>query len=215
MTIHVLVKKQNIMKLTYHAALNLSGLNPDKKATQAEVILTAMKASGNFPNAKMQLSYKALYKLITNLHDAIITAAKGVAGSADKMHEQERILVNAFNFVCSLVEKIANENADPIAIIESAKMTVYTTSGNTAVTGLTLTSTGNGTIKISVPREKGEAAFAYYFSTDKINWVDFEMSKLATVMLTNQTPGATLYFRFVAIGKKRGAFSEAKSIIVT
>ncbi len=200
------------MKITYRAVLGLSGLNPDGKVTRAEVILAAMQASGNFPANLMPVTYAMLAVLIANLHNSILTAASGAAGSADQMHEQERLLVSAFNFVRAFVEETANAN--PAAIIQSASMTVYTSGGNTAVTEQTLTAMGNGVIQVCVPRHIGEAAFEYQYSTDGITWIEFVSSKLATVELTNQTPGVTLYFKFAPISKAKGPFSQAKSIMV-
>jgi hypothetical protein len=130
------------------------------------------------------------------------------------MHEEERLLVSALNFVRAFVEQTANAALNPHAIIESAAMTVFTRSGNTAVAELTLTAIGGGVIQVCVPRGTGEAAFVYQSSTDNINWVEFIASKLATVDLLNQTPGATLNFRYAAIGKSKGAFSLSKSIMV-
>jgi hypothetical protein len=202
------------MKVMYRAKLGLSSLNPDAKVTRADVINTTMQASGNFPAADMPIAYTQLDTLKTNLHTAIVTAASGAPGSAGDMHEQERLLVTAYNFVRAFVEKKANASTDPTAMIESAAMTVYSASGNTAVTELTLTAMGNGTIQVCVPRAKGEAAFVYQYSTDGQNWQEFVVSKLATVELTNQTPGATLYFRFAAINLTKGPFSQAKSIMV-
>jgi len=202
------------MKIIYSAALGLSGLNPDGKVTRAEVIKNAMQSSGNFPDASMPLSYAMLDTLITNLHNAILTAASGVTGSTSQMHERERILVSAFNLVRAYVEQTANETLNPATIIESAGMTVFTRSGNTAVTEQTLTAMGNGTIQVCVPRATGEVAFEYQYSTDGITWLEFVSSKLATVELTNQTPGVTLYFRYAAISKTKGSFSQTKSIMV-
>ena len=202
------------MKIIYSAALGLSGLNPDAKVTRAEVIKTSMQTSGNFPASSMPVTYAMLGTLITNLHNAIVTAASGITGSTSQMHEEERLLVSAFNFVRAFVEQIANASPNPTAIIQSASMTVFTNSGNTAVTELTLAAKGNGVIQACVPRNPGEKAFAFYFSTDDITWVEFAISKLATVELANQNPGATLHFRFAAIGKSKGAFSQPKSIMV-
>ena len=202
------------MKIIYSAKLGLSGLNPDGKVTRAEVILSAMQSRGNFPESAMPDTYAMLSTLITNLHDAIITAASGITGSTSQMHEEERLLVSAFNFVRSFVEQAANIAVNPEAIIQSAGMTVYTRSGNTAVSELTLTATGNGIVQVCVPRGAGQVAFVFQSGTDGLTWADMVISKLATVELANQAPGATLYFRYAAIGKSRGLFSQAKSVMV-
>jgi hypothetical protein len=60
----------------------------------------------------------------------------------------------------------------------------------------------------------GEAAFHYQYSTDGSAWQEVDSSKLATIELKNQTPATTLYFRFAAIGKTKGAYSQAKTVIV-
>jgi len=201
------------MKIIYRAALGMSSLNPDQKATRSEVITTSMQASGNFPDSIMTIPYSALAQLKINVHNAVVALGNGT-GTTGQVQEEERVLVNAFNFVRSIVEKTANDSASPVAIIESAGMTVVTGSGNTSVTELTLTPMGNGVIQACVPRNTGEKAFAFYFSTDNINWVEFAMSTSATVELINQTPGAILYFRYVPIGKTKGVFSPSKSTVV-
>ena len=198
------------MKILYRAALGMSSLNPDEKATRSEVITTSMQASGNFPDSIMTISYAALAQLKINVHNAVVAVGNGT-GTAAQVHEEERLLVNAFNFVRSIVEKTANESANPQAIIESASMTVILNPGASSVTELTLIPMGNGIIQVSVPRNTGEKAFVFYSSTDNINWVDFAMSTSATVELTNQTPGAILHFRFISIGKTKGVMSLSKS----
>jgi hypothetical protein len=60
------------------------------------------------------------------------------------------VLVSALNFVRAYVENVANATLYPKTVIESAGITVYSNAGNTAVTALTLTATGNGTIQICV-----------------------------------------------------------------
>src|ERR1035437_2836853 len=179
------------MKIIYSAVLGLSGLNPGEKVTRAEVIKTAMQTSGNFPASSMPVTYAMLGTLITNLHNAIITAASGVTGSTSQMHEEERLMVSALNFVRAFVEQTANAALNPTAIIESASMTVFTRSGNTPVTELTLTTMGDGIIQVCVPRGIGETAFVFQSGTDGINWVEFTISKLAIVELANQNPGST------------------------
>lgn len=202
------------MKTIFKAALGLSSLNPDGKVTKADVIITSMQASGNFPAATMPISYAVLSTYKNNLHTAIVAMGNGTPGSTSHMHEQERILVSALNFLRAYVEQVANAGTDPTTLIESAGMSVYSTSGNSAVTELTLTATGNGTIQICVPRNKGEAAFIYQSSTDAVTWEEFAVSKLATVELQNQTPASTLSFRFAPVGKSKGAFCQSKSVIV-
>lgn len=202
------------MKTMFRAALGLANLNPDGKVTRADVIINSMQASGNFPAATMPVSYTALGTLKNNLHAAIVATGNGTPGSTSHMHEQERILVSALNFIRAYVEQVANANVDPATIIESAGMTVYASSGNTPVTELTLIAKGNGTVQICVPRNKGEVAFIYQSSTDAVTWEEFTVSKLATVELQNQTLASTLHFRFAAIAKTKGAFSQAKSVIV-
>jgi hypothetical protein len=202
------------MKIIYKAALGFSNLNPDAKVTRAEVIITAMQASGNFPATTMPISYVVLGNLKNSLHTAIVAAANGVPGSTSHMHEQERILVSAFNLVRAFVEQVANNNADPKTVIESAGMSIFNSSGNTPVTELTLTAKGNGVVQINVPRNSGEAAFVYQYSSDAVTWTEFAMSKLATVELQNQNPASIINIRFAPIAKIKGPFSQAKSVIV-
>jgi hypothetical protein len=130
------------------------------------------------------------------------------------MHEQERILISAFNLVRAFVEQVANNSADPKTIIESSGLTVINSSGNTAVSELTLTPMGNGVVQINVPRNSGEVAFVYQYSTDAVTWTEFAMRKLATVELQNQNPATVLNIRFAPIAKIKGAFCQPKTVIV-
>jgi hypothetical protein len=93
-------------------------------------------------------------------------------------------------------------------------MSVVTNLGNTPVTELTLIAKGNGVVRINVPRNSGEAAFVYQYSTDAVTWTEFAMSKLARVELQNQNPASILNIRFAAIAKTKGPFSQWKSVIV-
>jgi hypothetical protein len=202
------------MVIVYRAVLGLRVLNPEAKLTRVGVMTASMQASGNFPASLMPILYTALNTLRTNLNTAIIAAGSGAPGSTSHMHEQERLLVSAWNFIRAHVENVANASADPKTVIESAGMTVATSSGNTPVTEITLTAMGNGTVQICVPRKQGEVAFEYQYSTDGSTWLPLDSSKLATVEFKNQTPGATIYFRFAAIGKTKGGYCQAKSIMV-
>jgi hypothetical protein len=202
------------MVKVFKAALGLRALNPDAKVTRVAFMSTSMQASGNFPAAIMPVSYGTQATLKTNLDNAVVAAGSGAPGSVSHMHEQERLLISAWNFIKAHVENVANASADPKTVIESAGMTVVVNPGSSPVTELTLTATGNGTVSVSVPRNTGEAAFEFQYSTDGTVFTEFASSKLATVELKNQTPGATIYFRFAAIGKSKGGYSQAKSVIV-
>ena len=151
----------------------------------------------------------------SRLNDAIVTAKSGTQGTVSQMHETERVVLSVFNLIKAYVELVANGTADPKSVIESAGLSVITSGGNAAVSELTLSALGNGVVELTVPRNKGEASFIYQYSSDGgTTWQEFEQSKLATVLLKGQTPGTTLHFRFAAVGKTKGAFSQAKSVMV-
>jgi hypothetical protein len=200
------------MNVSYRAKLGLSNLNPDQQVTKGELVINTMQASGNFTD--IPISNTETATVIADYHNSILLAGTGASGTVSAMHGQRRIFISTFNFIRSYVERKANKSIDPKTIIESAGMTAYTTSGTTAVTELTLTAIGNGTVQVNVPRNTGEVAFIYEYSTDGLVWQEFVISKLATVELPNQTPASILYFRFAAIAKAKGAFSQSKSVIV-
>ena len=203
------------MNTRLKAALKMSSLSPESKVTKAQFIIASMQASNYFPAAGLPFPYASATTAINNLNAAILTAATGTIGTLSNMHEKERLLTSIFNIYRSYVEMIANNSADPKTMIEAAGMTATNTGGNTPVSELTLTPLGNGVIAIAVPRQAGEAAFIYQYSSDAgITWQDFMYSKIASVQLANQTPGANLHFRFAAISKTKGAFSNAKSTFV-
>ena len=198
------------------AILGFSKLSPADKAIKAQNIKDSMQSSGNFLASNMPITYLILQTLITNLHNAIIAATNGTPTDTAYMHEQERMLVNAFNLIKSHVEMVANNNsANAVSIITSAGMQVATLGGSNAVSELTLEAIGNGKIKIRIPRQTGEKAFIFESSTDNITWVEVLFSSVTTVTLSNQTPVATLYIRYSAISKTgKSISSQIKSVVV-
>ena len=198
------------------AILGLSKLSPADKVIKAQNIKDSMQSSGNFLASNMPITYLILQTLITDLHNAIIAAANGTPTDTAYMHEQERMLVNAFNLIKSHVEMVANNNsANATSIITSAGMQVATLGGSNAVSELTLEALGNGKIKIRIPRQTGEKAFIFESSTDTITWTEVLFSSATTVTLYNQTPVTTIYIRYSAISKTgKGASSQSKSVVV-
>jgi hypothetical protein len=201
------------MKTVYRAALGLSTLNVDQKVTRGEFIINAMQTSGNFTDTPVDFS--ELTSVTNDFHSSIVAAASGATGLISAMHGYERVFTDTFNFIRSYVERKANQSTDPKSVIESAGMVAYTNTGNSGVTELTLTAIGNGTVKVQVPRNAGEVAFIYQYSTDGgATWIEFAISKMATVELSNQTPASTISIRIAGITKSKGAFSQAKTVIV-
>ena len=198
------------------AILGLSKLSPADKVIKAQNIKDSMQSSGNFLASNMPITYLILQTLITDLHNAIIAAANGITTDTAYMHEQERMLVNAFNLIKSHVEMVANNNsANATSIITSAGMQVATLGGSNAVSELTLEALGNGKIKIRIPRQTGEKAFIFESSTDNITWTEVLFSSATTVTLSNQTRVTTIYIRYSAISKTgKGASSQSKSVVV-
>jgi hypothetical protein len=198
------------------AILGLSKLSPADKVIKAQNIKDSMQSSGNFLASNMPITYLILQTLITDLHNAIIAAANGTPTDTAYMHEQERMLVNAFNLIKSHVEMVANNNsANAASIITSAGMQVATLGGSNAVSELTLEALGNGKIKIRIPRQTGEKAFIFESSSDNITWTDVLFSSATTVTLPNLTPVSTIYIRYSAISKTgKGASSQSKSVVV-
>jgi hypothetical protein len=204
------------MNTKLKAALKMSTLSPDGKVTTGQNSIVSMQAAPSyFPPAGLPIPFASMTACITNLHNAILATASGSQGSISNMHEKERIVLSIFNVVRPYVEMIANNTTDPQTVIEAAGMVAVKSGGGSSVSELTVISLGNGIIQVSVPRATGESAFIYQFSADGgTTWQEFEFSKLATIQLKNQTPASTLFFRYAAIGKTKGAFSQTKSAIV-
>ena len=198
------------------AVLGLSLLSPADKVIKAQNIKDSMQSSGNFLASNMPITYLILQTLITNLHNAIVAATNGTPTDTAYMHEQERMLVSAFNVIKSHVEMVANSNsANAASIITSAGMQVATSGGFNAVSELTLEAIGNGKLQIRVPRQTGEKAFVYENSADGITWTEFASSTITKVTLSNQTPGSTVYIRYYAINKTgKTPYSQTKNAIV-
>lgn len=204
------------MNTKLKAALKMSTLSPDGKVTTAQNIINSVTAAPTyFPAAGLPIPLASLSTAVNTLHTAIIATGSGAAGSVSNMHEKVRIVMSMFNVLRAYVEMQANNTADPKTVIEAAGMTAVKGGGGSMVTELTLTALGNGEVQVSVPRNTGEVAFVYQYSTDGgSNWQEFECSKLATVSLKDQTPASTLLFRYCPVSKTKGAFSQSKSVIV-
>lgn len=204
------------MNTKLKAALKMSTQSPDGKVTTGQNIITSMMAAPTyFAPSTLPLPFASMTACITNLHNAILATGSGSAGSISNMHEKERIVTSIFNVVRAYVEMVANNTTDPQTVIEAAGMFAVKANGGSSVSELTITALGNGVLQVSVPRNTGESSFIYQYSTDGgTTWLEFECSKLATVQLTNQTPASTLFFRYAAIGKTKGGFSQTKSAIV-
>ena len=197
------------------AAHKLSKLDPEGKVTRGRAIVSNIKASPYFDLTKSAIPLDSADLSLNDLSSAITAAENRAPGSVSHMHEMERVVLLVFNLIKSYVEMTANNSTDPKSVIESAGLVAVVAGSGGAVTELTVTAMGNGVMEIAVPREKGEAAFIYQYSKDGgTTWVEFEHSKLATVQLKGQTPASNLLFRFAAIGKTKGGYSQAKSAIV-
>ena len=204
------------MSMKLKAVLKMNQLSPDGKVTTGQNIINSIVASpALFPPASLPLPITTMTSCVNTLHNAILATATGAQGSVSNMHEKERVLLSIFNVMRAYVEMVANNTTDPKTVIEAAGMVASKSSGGSSVSELTITPLGNGELQVSVPRQSGEVAFIYQYSSDGgTTWQEFEWSKLATVSLKNQTPASTLWFRYTAIGKTKGALSQTKSAIV-
>ncbi len=203
------------MSTRVRAAIKLGSLTPEGKVTKTQGILDAMQASGNFPLSDMPITYSTLQTLVDNLHNAIIATNSGSPSATSNMHEQERVLVNAFNFIKSHVEYVANNTLDPATMIVSAGMQVATQGGANGVTELTLEALGNGKLQVRIPRGTDEKAFVYEISADGATFNKATSSSLTKITISNLQPASTIYIRYYAIGKNgEGAISQVKNVIV-
>ena len=210
------LQKTKIMNTKLKAALKMSAQNPDGKVTLGQNIINSVQAAPTyFPTGSLPIPLASLQTSITNLHNAILATGSGASSSISNMHEKERIVISLFGVLRAYVEMQANNTPDPKTVIEAAGMVALSIGGSNPVSELTLSAIGNGIVQVSVPRQTGEAAFTYQYSTDAgATWIEFENSKMATIQLKNQTPASILHFRYAAIGKTKGAFSQSKSLIV-
>ncbi len=198
------------------SVLGFSNLSINDKVTKAQNIKDSMQSSGYFPASSMPITYPAIQTLITNLHNASVVASNGTTADTVYMHEQERVLLSAFNFLKAHIELVANNTTTPNAVITAAGLQVAVNGGNNGVTELTLNAIGNGKLQVSVPRQTSEKAFVYEYSTDGgTTWLELTSSSLSKVTLSNQTPGSNISVRYYSISKTgKGAYSQTKSAII-
>lgn len=165
----------------------------------------------------MPLSYPSLQSLITNFHNATVQADQGSSTDVSDMHEQERMLVMAFNLIKAHVEMTANTFTNADAIILSAGMTVSAENGQGPITDLTLEASGQGTVLIRVPKHTGERSYWFQFSLpdDPNNWQTIGYSSLSKYSFGSQTPGTMINVRYAPISNSGlGAFSASKQVMV-
>lgn len=199
----------------FRVAMKLNGLPTHGKIVKAQSILDSMQSSINFPAAGMPIPYPGIQTTIDNFQNAVVAAENGTTADTSFMHEQERLLVGAFNYLKAHVEMVANNSADPATVIISAGMQVAVAGGLSGVSDLTLDAMGNGTVQIRVPRLQDEKAFVFETSADGITWAEATSSSLTKTSIKNLTPGSTLYVRYCAIGKAgKGTVSQSKTVIV-
>jgi hypothetical protein len=197
------------------AVLGLNRLNPIQKAIRAQSILDAMQGSGHFPAAQVPLSYSALQLIIDNLKTSIQRAAIGPPAATSYMHDQERLLVNAFNLLKTYVEFVANSQADTISIITSAHMQVAGSGGYTKVSSLTVNALGGGVLEIRMPKENDERIYILEYSNDGETFSKIKSSAYNRILIRGLVYGTTVYFRYYAIYKDgEGPVSEVRSVIV-
>ncbi len=204
------------MNTLVKSVLGLSNLSSTDKVIKGQSIKDAMQSSSYFPASGMPISYPSIQTIITNLHSATVAASNGTSADTSFMREQERILVNAFNFIKSHVEFVANNNGtNASTIITAAGLQVAAVGGANGVTSLTIDLLGNGSIQVRVPRQANEKAFVYEYSADGTAWLELTSSSLTKVTLSNQTPGSTVFVRYYSISKTgKSAYSQVKSTIV-
>jgi hypothetical protein len=197
------------------ASLKLSSLTPEAKKIKAQSIKDSMQASVNFTNPP--LPYVDVQTLIDDFGASITQANSNGATAEDtrNMHEQEKLLVSAFNMLKMHVEFVANNSLDPEAVILSAGMQVAINGGANAVAELTLDAGGGGTVVIRVPRGPEEKAFVFEISNDGVSYSRLRSSTLTKVTISGYTAGSTIYIRYFAITKNGdGVVSAAKSVMV-
>ena len=68
----------------------------------------------------MPISCTTLQGFITNLHNANVDVSNDTVTDTSFMHEQERILVSAFNCIKAHVEFVAKNTTDGETVIASA-----------------------------------------------------------------------------------------------
>ena len=203
------------MKTIVRAAMRLNSLTAEAKIVKTQSIIDSMQSSGNFPADSMPIPYTSLQTLITNFQSAVVAAKSGTPTATSIMHEKERLLVSAFNFVRAHVEMVANSVADPETTIVSAGMTVIPSGGFSAVSELTLLALGDGKIQIKIPKVTNEKAYVFEISTDGTTWSEIISTTVTKTTISGQTPETKIYIRYYAINKTgKTSYSVVKNIIV-
>jgi hypothetical protein len=203
------------MKTIVRAAMRLSSLTAEAKIVKAQSIIDTMQSSGNFPADSMPISYTSLQTLITNFQSAVVVSKSGTTIDTSAMHEKERLLVSAFNFVRAHVEMVANGSTDPETVILSADMSIIPSGGISSVSELTLVALGDGKIQFKIPKVANEKAYVFEISTDGTTWSEIISTTVTKTTISGQTPETKIYIRYYAINKTgKTSYSVVKNIIV-
>jgi hypothetical protein len=168
--------------------------------TFADGVVTAMTGNASFPSPSPALA--AVSAAITDLQTAETAALARTKGAVSTRNAKRAVLVTMLQSLRMYVQAIADANGENApAIIQGAGIAVKKTGVRPPRVFAALAGAVSGAVKLVAPSAGRRAFYAWQDSTDGKTWNDLALTLQAKTILTGQTPGTVLQFRYRTVVK--------------
>ncbi len=198
------------------AVLAMSKLTVPQLLLKATAIVDKMTGNAYFPTPVPTLA--SVTAAITLASNALATAQSRAKGTASPMHAAVKALMIQMKQLQSYVETTANaDEANAIAIIESAGMSVRKTTTHKPKVFTAVNGTAPGSVLLNT-KSQPRSVYIYQMTTDPstaTSWVTISTSQVVKYIKTGLTSGTKYYFRVAVITKSvEGPWSSVLSVII-
>ncbi len=163
--------------------------------TYADNVVTRLTGNAYFPSPQPALG--TVSAAITDLQNAETATLARTKGAAATRNAKRAILVSLLQGLRQYVQSVVDGNEENApAMIQSSGMAVKKVATRKPRVFAALAGAISGTVKLVAPSAGHRVSYAWQYSTDGKTWVDIGMTLQAKTVLTGQTPGAVLQFRY-------------------
>ena len=172
--------------------------------TYAHSVVEGMTGNAAFPTPSPALA--TVTTAITELQTAETAALARTKGAAAIRNTKKASLITLLQSLRMYVQSIADQNGEQgPAIIQSAGMSVKKTGTRPPRVFAALAGANSGTVKIVAPSAGHRVSYDWQYNTDGKTWIDLASTLQAKTLMTGQTPGTVLEFRYRWVTKTGAA----------
>jgi hypothetical protein len=172
--------------------------------TYAHSVVEGMTGNAAFPTPSPALA--TVTAAITELQTAETAALARTKGAAAIRNTKKAALITLLQSLRMYVQSIADQNGEQgPAIIQSAGMSVKKTGTRPPRVFAALAGANSGTVKLVAPSAGHRVSYEWQYSTDGKTWNDLASTLQAKTLMTGQTPGTVLEFRYRWVTKTGAA----------